>query len=142
LRLEIPILSGRGNNLKDNLKMKSSKLRTLLIGLIVGVAYAFVSMLIVAKTNEEVSVSYIFVLPVVLGAIPVLFSTKEQLKSYWTYILMPWGITFSFFVLSFVSGFEGLICLVIIVAPWWADCILNDFNEMILEVVKGRCEKY
>jgi hypothetical protein len=122
--------------------MKSSKLRTLLIGLIVGVAYAFVSMLIVAKTNEEVSVSYIFVLPVVLGAIPVLFSTKEQLKSYWTYILMPWGITFSFFVLSFVSGFEGLICLVIIVASWWADYILNDFNEMILEVVKGRCEKY
>jgi hypothetical protein len=69
--------------------MKPSKLRTLLIGLITGVVYAFLAMMIVTRTHAAVSVSYIFVLPIVLGAIPVLFSTKEQLNSYWTYLLLP-----------------------------------------------------
>ena len=40
-----------------------------------------------------VSVSYVFVLPVILGLIPVLFSTTEQLRSYKDYLLLPWGIT-------------------------------------------------
>jgi hypothetical protein len=25
-------------------------------------------------------------------------------------------------------------------SKWWADYMLNDFNETILEVIKGRCE--
>ncbi|MFM2387568.1 MAG: hypothetical protein RL660_2325 [Bacteroidota bacterium] len=115
--------------------MKNSKLRTLLIGLIGGVAYAFVAMLIVTHFHSNVSVAYIFVLPIVLGAIPVLFSTKEQLSAYKTYLLLPWFITFTFFLLSYVSGFEGMICLAIIVAPF---LLLGTLGAFIFRLIKLR----
>lgn len=98
--------------------MKASRFRTLLIGLFAGVVYAFLSMLLISRLHENVSIAYIFGLPMALGAIPTLFSTKEQLSSYMTNLLLPWGITLTFFFLCFLSGFEGMICLVIIVGPF------------------------
>jgi hypothetical protein len=115
--------------------MKKSKLRTLLIGLIGGVAYAFVAMLIVTHFHSNVSVAYIFILPIILGAIPVLFSTKEQLSAYKTYLLLPWFITFTFFLLSYVSGFEGMICLAIIVAPF---LLLGTLGAFVFRLIKLR----
>lgn len=94
-------------------------------------------MLIVTRMQESVSISYIFIVPIILGAIPVLFSTKEQLKSYWNYLLLPWGITLTFFVLSFVSGFEGMICLVIIVAPF---LLLGTLGAFIFRLIKLKQE--
>lgn len=117
--------------------MKSSRIKTLLIGLTAGVVYAFLSMLIVSHFHKNVSVSYIFILPIILGAIPVLFSTKEQLRTYKTYLLLPWIITFTFFVLSFVTGFEGLICLVIIVAPF---LLLGTLGAFIFRLIKLKNE--
>ncbi|POY37967.1 hypothetical protein C3K47_05435 [Solitalea longa] len=117
--------------------MKNSRLKTLLIGLTAGVAYAFLSMLLVTHYHENVSIAYIFMLPIILGAIPVLFSTKEQLKAYKSYLLLPWIITFTFFVLSFVTGFEGMICLVIIVAPF---LLLGTLGAFVLRLLKLREE--
>lgn len=113
--------------------MKNSRLKTLLIGLTAGVAYAFLSMVIIAQFHENVSVSYIFVLPIVLGAIPVLFSTKEQLKAYTSYLLWPWMITLTFFLLAYVTNFEGMICLVIIVAPF---LVLGTIGAFIFRLIK------
>ena len=98
--------------------MSKARIKTLLTGLAVGVAYAFVMMLLVMSRHQSVSVAYIFALPVALGIIPVLFSTKEQLQLYKTDLLVPWAITMTFFCLSFLNGFEGMICLVIIIGPF------------------------
>jgi hypothetical protein len=117
--------------------MKHSRLRTLLIGLVAGVAYAFLAMLLVTATHENVSVAYIFILPLILGAIPVLLSTKEQLQSYKTYLLLPWGIAMTFFILCYVCGFEGIICLVIIVAPF---LLLGTLGAFIVRMVKLKNE--
>jgi hypothetical protein len=113
--------------------MKNSRARTLLIGLAAGVVYAWLCMLLVTHFHENVSIAYIFVLPVILGAIPVLFSTKEQLEAYKSWLLWPWLITFTFFVLSFVAGFEGLICLVIIVGPF---LLLGTLGAFIFRLVR------
>lgn len=113
--------------------MKPSRLRTLLIGLTAGVAYAIFTTLLVSQFHQNVSVAYIFVLPLVLGAIPVLFSTKEQLKTYTSYIILPWGITLSSFLLMFVSGFEGLICLVIIIVPF---LLLGTLGTFVFRLIK------
>ena len=69
--------------------MFKSRLTTLFIGLLGGVIYAFIVMLLITAAHRNVSITYIFSLPIILGAIPVLFSTKEQLKSYKLYLLMP-----------------------------------------------------
>lgn len=117
--------------------MKNSRLRTLLIGLTAGVVYAFLVMLIVTHNHDNVSIGYIFALPLILGAIPVLFSTKEQLKSYKTYLLLPWGITLTFFFLAWGLGFEGMICLVIIVAPF---LLLGTLGVFIFRLIKLKNE--
>lgn len=117
--------------------MKRSRIRTLLIGLAAGVVYAFLVRLLVTATHTSVSVSYIFVLPLVLGAIPVLFSTREQLRAYYNYLLLPWGIVFTFFFLSFIGEFEGMICLVIIVGPF---LILGSLSAFIFRLIKLKRE--
>lgn len=117
--------------------MKPSRIKTLLIGLTAGVAYAFLAMLIVTATEHNVSIAYIFVLPITLGTIPVLFSTKEQLNSYKTYLLLPWGIVMTFFFLTFISGFEGMICLIIIVGPF---LLLGSLGAFILRLAKLKNE--
>ena len=66
------------------------RLKTLGIGTALGTTYAFFVMLIVQQAHETVSIGYIFILPLLTGAIPVLLSTKEQLKSYLVYIITPW----------------------------------------------------
>ncbi|RTQ51442.1 hypothetical protein EJV47_06460 [Hymenobacter gummosus] len=97
---------------------RPSRPRTLLLGLAFGVAYGLFGMLLVSLTHQAVSVSYIFVLPLVLGAIPVLFSTRQQLQAYLSYLVLPWVVVLTTFFLSGVAGLEGLICLVIIVGPF------------------------
>lgn len=113
--------------------MKKSRLKTLTIGLILGVIYAFGVMLLVTYFHKNVSVSYIFILPLILGAIPVLFSTKEQLQAYKGYLLLPWGITMTFFFLAWSFGFEGMICLSIIVAPF---LMLGTLGAFIFRIIK------
>lgn len=117
--------------------MKLSRFKTLLLGLTAGVAYAFIVMLLLSINHENISIAYIFILPIVLGAIPVLFSTREQLQSYKTYLLMPWVIVMSFFFLCFICGFEGLICLVIIVGPF---VLLGSLGAFIFRLVKLKKE--
>jgi len=94
-------------------------------------------MFIITAGSNNVSVAYIFILPVILGAIPVLFSTKEQLQSYYNYILFPWAIVLTFFILSFVAGFEGMICLVIIIGPF---LLLGTLGAFIFRLIKLKTE--
>ncbi len=115
--------------------MVKSRIKTLLTGLTIGVAYAFLVMLLVMSQHRSVSVAYIFVLPVALGIIPVLFSTKEQLQLYKTDLVLPWAITMTFFFLSFLHGFEGMICLVIIVGPF---VLIGSLAAFIYRFIKLR----
>lgn len=90
-------------------------------------------MLIVRATEKSVSVTYIFVVPLLLGAIPVLFSTKEQLQSYTTILILPIITVLTFFYLSLISGLEGLICLVVIVGPF---VILGAIGAFIFMLIR------
>lgn len=119
--------------------MKPSRLRTLLIGLGAGVSYAFLAMLLVTHYEANVSVAYIFVLPLTLGAIPALFSTDEQLKSYTTHLLLPWLTVLTFFFLSFITGFEGMICLVIIIGPFM---LLGSLGMFIARMLRLKAERF
>tara|TARA_B110000211_G_C14083037_1_gene555462 strand:- start:2640 stop:3605 length:966 start_codon:yes stop_codon:yes gene_type:complete len=114
--------------------MFKSRFATLVIGLSAGVAYAFIAMLLITANHRNVSITYIFALPVILGSIPVLLSTKEQLKSYKTYLLMPWGITMTFFFLCYIMRFDGMICLVVIVAPFLLFGTLSAFIYRLIKL--------
>ncbi|MFD1257943.1 hypothetical protein ACFQ3S_14135 [Mucilaginibacter terrae] len=113
--------------------MKPSRFKTLFVGLFSALIYAFITLAIVTLTEKNVSIAYIFILPLILGAIPVLFSTKEQLKSYKSYLIKPWIIIGSFFYISFFHEFEGMICLVIIIGPF---ILLGSLGAFIFRLIK------
>ena len=109
------------------------RLKTLTIGTSLGVLYAFIVMLIVQQVHQTVSIGYVFILPLILGAIPVLLSTKDQLKSYINFIITPWLSVISFSLLSLITGFEGIICLTIIIGPF---LILGTIGGFIYRLIK------
>jgi hypothetical protein len=115
--------------------LKPSRFKTLLTGLIAGVTYAFFVTLIVTSSRDNVSIGYIFILPLILGAIPVLFSTKEQLELYTSYILLPWGIVMTFSFLCTISGLEGMLCLVMMIGPF---LLLGTLGTFIFRLIKLR----
>lgn len=118
--------------------MNTKRFLTMLGGIMAGLLYAFLTMYIVQQSHRAVSMSFIFLLPLILGAIPVLFSTNEQLQSYLKILLLPWIIVLTFFYLSFISEFEGLICLVIIIGPF---LILGSLGAFIFRLIKLRQNK-
>jgi uncharacterized membrane protein (UPF0136 family) len=115
--------------------MNTKRIFTLLGGLAAGLAYAFLAMLLVQQSHKAVSMAFVFMLPLVLGAIPVLFSTREQLQSYLKILLMPWVIVLTFFYLSFLSALEGMICLVVIVGPF---LVLGSLGAFLFRLIKLR----
>ena len=117
--------------------MNFKRLLTLFIGLACGVVYAFLMMLVIDSLHANVSIAYIFALPIIMGAIPVLFATREQLQSYLSFLLMPWLIVITFFCLSILSGFEGMLCLVIIFGPFVLLGSLGAFISKLLSLRKG-----
>lgn len=111
------------------------RLKTLALGVGLGILYAFLTMLLVQYAHKTVSIGYVFGLPLVLGAIPVMLSTKAQLKSFLEYLIVPWITVISFIYLALVSGYEGFICLVIIVGPF---VLLGSLGAFIFRLIKLR----
>lgn len=117
------------------IKPNPKRILTLAAGLAAGLLYAFGAMFIVQQSHQAVSLSFVFLVPLALGAIPVLFSTREQLQSYLRMLLLPWVTVLTFFYLALVNGFEGMICLVIIVGPF---LVLGGLGAFIYRLVKLR----
>lgn len=114
-----------------------SRARTFLGGLLAGVAYGLLAMQLVALTHRAVSIAYLFVLPVVLGALPVVFSTRQQLRAYQRYILLPWGIVGTLFLLAIITHLDGLLCLFILVGPFM---LLGTLGALLVRLVNLRKE--
>lgn len=117
--------------------MKKSILKTLIFGLIVGIAFSFLCFYIIQHLFSVVSIAYIFILPIIMGAIPVLFSTKEQLRAYKVYLIMPWLISFSFFSICILLNIDGLICISIIIIPF---LLLGTLGAFIFRLIKLKRE--
>ncbi len=89
----------------------------MLVGLTAGSLYSFFSVVLLSLIHDDVQASPVFLGPVVLGAIPALFSTKQQLKAYLITLLLPWMIVFTCFMLCFTLKSEGALIIAIVVAP-------------------------
>lgn len=64
------------------------------------------------------SITFIWVVPIVIGIIPMIFATKEQLALNSYRISRPILTVFFFFIIAFWTGKEDMICIVIISIPF------------------------
>jgi len=94
------------------------RIRNLVLGLFGGILYCIAIFLIVAEIQEVVSFTYVFLLPLVAGAIPVFFTSKEQIQVFWKVLVWPWFVIAGFLYSMVAFDMEGLICVLIILGPF------------------------
>ena len=64
------------------------------------------------------SISFIWVLPIVIAIIPILFAKKEIIESKWKQFVFPFLSVLLFFVFTLSSGIEDWLCILIIAFPF------------------------
>jgi hypothetical protein len=64
------------------------------------------------------SISFIWITPIVLSTIPILFATKQIIASKWKQFFFPFLSVFLFFVLALSKGLEDWLCILILCFPF------------------------
>ena len=108
------------------------KYKPLVTGISLGVIYGIISRLAFASESTLASVSFLFLVPTILGIIPLVFVDEEKLKAYQNIIFIPWLTTFSFFLSMFLFGLEDFLCLVVLAAPFF---ILGTIGALIFQLI-------
>lgn len=110
----------------------------LIIGIAIGIAYGVVTRLVFGQEATLASVTYLFIIPTILGIIPLMFADNDKLKSYRKIIFIPWITVATFFLTMFLIGLEDFICLLILAGPFF---ILGTVGALIYRIVQINREK-
>jgi hypothetical protein len=110
----------------------------LIIGIALGIAYGLVTRLVFGQKATLASVTYLFIIPIILGIIPLMFADDEKLKSYRNIIFIPWLTVSTFFLTLFLFGIEDFICLLVLAAPFF---ILGTIGALIYKIVQINKQK-
>ncbi|KOY86704.1 hypothetical protein AD998_11600 [bacterium 336/3] len=103
-------------------------------GILVGGLYGLL-MRIVFELNftghfaDLFSITFVWLLPIVIGLIPLIFSPKEELNDWEKRVYKPVLSVLVFFVLCYWTGREDIICIIIISIPF---LIMAGFSGFIL----------
>lgn len=101
------------------MKQIKEKYGLLITGVVIGVVYGLATRLLFGEKATLASITYLFVIPTVLGIIPLLFTDKEKLKAYTNIIFIPWLTIGCFFMTLFLFGIEDFICMLLLAAPFF-----------------------
>lgn len=110
----------------------------LLIGIVLGIAYGLITRLVFGHKATLDSVTYLFIIPTILGIIPLMFADNEKLKSYRNIIFIPWLTVTSFFLALYIFEIEDFICLLILAVPFF---VLGTIGALIYRIVQINKQK-
>ena len=113
------------------MKKLKQKQKLLIIGILLGIAYGLFTRLVFGQKATLASVTFLFIIPAILGIIPLMFADNEKLKSYRKIIFIPWLTVASFFLTMFLFGLEDILCLFILATPFF---ILGTIGALIYRI--------
>lgn len=119
-------------------KRLTEKNKLIHLGLFLGVVYGLITRLVFGEAATLVTLSYLFVVPAVLGVIPLVFASDEQIRSYKTLIFIPWLTVASVFLTLWLVGLEEAICLLILGAPFF---IIGTIGALIYRLIRIHRDK-
>ncbi|HYO23242.1 MAG TPA: hypothetical protein VER36_12620 [Flavisolibacter sp.] len=90
----------------------------LLAGIVTAVVYGLLARYLFGKTNQIASLTFFFVVPALLGYLPLLFVSKELLQKRWVVFVSPAVTILVFCIVMFLLGIENVLCLLILLAPF------------------------
>lgn len=105
----------------------------LIIGVAIGIAYGLITRLVIGGNDTMASITYLFIIPTVLGMIPLMFTDEAGLRSYRNIIFIPWLTVGSFFFTLFILGIEDLMCLFILAVPFF---VLGTLGALIFRLIQ------
>lgn len=110
----------------------------LIIGIIIGIVYGLITRYAFGEKATLASITYLFIIPTILGFIPLMFADNDQLKSYKNIIFIPWLTVATFFLTMFLIGIEEFICLLILAGPFF---ILGTIGAFIYRLIQINRQK-
>lgn len=117
---------------------QQEKNKLLYYGIILGLAYGIVTRLVFGEDATLVSLTYLFLVPAVLGIVPLVFANTQQIASYKTIIFIPWLTVASVFLVLFISGLEESICVLILGAPFFILVTLGAFIYRLIRIHRAK----
>ena len=103
--------------------MKYKRYVGILLGAIYGITYRVLCEQDILPQSDFFdfniySVSFIWVLPVVISVIPIFIAQEEILESTWRKVTYPIYSVLLFFIFALVTGLEDLLCILILTLPF------------------------
>ncbi len=90
----------------------------LLLGILLALSYGLLIRFIFGRTDKIATLSFFFLIPCILGMIPVFFASKELLERKAIIFISPVITNIFFFILMILLGFENLFCLIVLLLPF------------------------
>lgn len=116
----------------------SQKYGLLIAGIVIGILYGLVTRLFFGERATLASITYLFLIPVVLGVIPLIFANDEQIRSYRNIIFVPWLTIAAFFLTAMLAGLEEFICLLVLAGPFFILATLGAFIVRLIMIKRKR----
>jgi len=94
------------------------------IGILLGGIYGIVYRLLCENNDNQIfdfnifSISFIWILPIVIGVLPILIANKEIQNSKSKQVLYPIASVLLFFIITLATRLEDLVCILILTLPF------------------------
>lgn len=102
-------------------------------GILLGALYGLLLRLIFTFTDKDIfgfslfSITFIWIVPIVIGIIPIFFTTNAQIEKIKFSILNPALTVLIFFAFALITGIEDILCLFIITLPFMLGAMVGGF---------------
>lgn len=123
---------------KQKMARFEKKHRLLLIGVGIGIVYGLITRLVIGESATMASVTYLFLIPTILGMVPLMFTDEAGLRSYRNIIFIPWLTVATFFFTMYILGIEDMMCLLILGVPFFALGTLGALIFRLIQLKKRR----
>lgn len=110
----------------------------LIIGIAIGIGYGLWTRITFGAAATLASITYLFIIPTILGIVPLMFADDEQLKSYKNIIFIPWLTVATFFLSMFLVGLEEMICLLVLAGPFFILGTIGAFVYSLVQINKRK----
>ncbi|UPT67223.1 MAG: hypothetical protein M0D57_00540 [Sphingobacteriales bacterium JAD_PAG50586_3] len=104
------------------MEAKQNKYSPLLTGILIGSVYGFICRLVFESWLQEsglATITFMFFVPTVLGIVPLVFATNNQLRSFSRVIAVPFLTIITAFLMMALTEIEGIICFLIMGVPFF-----------------------
>ncbi|MFT3765488.1 MAG: SRPBCC family protein [Minicystis sp.] len=117
------------------------KRNVLVTSLVLGVAYGLVAYFAFERHASLPTVAFLALVPLAIGAIPLLISDLDQIRSYVFILFVPWITILAVFAVLAAVLREGVLCLLVLGAPFYLSAMLGTLIATIIRAIMIRREK-